>query len=131
MSKKRADENDAHIGARIRLRRVMLNMSQEALGSEVGVTFQQIQKYEKGINRIGAGKLLTVAKVLNVPVTYFFEGAPGVEELPALVSGAEQLSEFMTNKEAIRLNMAFSRIQDSRVRANLVQLADTIAGGPI
>jgi len=75
--KKSPNAIDVHVGARVRLRRMMLGLSQEKLGEHLGITFQQIQKYEKGTNRIGASRLQAIARVLSVPVAFFFEGAPG------------------------------------------------------
>src|SRR6185312_2919497 len=81
---KSATATDSHVGMRVRLRRLTVRMSQEALGEAIGVTFQQIQKYERGTNRIGASRLHNIARVLTVPVSFFFEGAPTVESAPPL-----------------------------------------------
>src|SRR5690606_13936188 len=75
--KKSPNPIDIHVGSRVRLRRMMLGMSQEKLGEGLGITFQQIQKYEKGTNRIGASRLQHIARILSVPVSFFFEDAPG------------------------------------------------------
>jgi transcriptional regulator with XRE-family HTH domain len=82
-NKKKPNPIDIHVGSRIRLRRTMLGMSQEKLGEALGITFQQIQKYEKGTNRVGASRLQNISTILNVPVSFFFEDAPGD---PATVS---------------------------------------------
>ena len=84
-NKKKPNPIDVHVGSRIRLRRTMLNMSQEKLGEALGITFQQIQKYEKGTNRVGASRLQNISSVLNVPVSFFFEAAPG--EIPSDQNG--------------------------------------------
>ncbi|MGH6684511.1 MAG: helix-turn-helix domain-containing protein, partial [Pseudolabrys sp.] len=76
MAKKVPDPTDTHVGARVRMRRMMLSMSQEKLGDALGLTFQQVQKYEKGTNRIGASRLQAISNILQVPVSFFFEGAP-------------------------------------------------------
>ena len=76
MAKKAPNPIDKHVGARVRMRRMMLSMSQEKLGDALGLTFQQVQKYEKGTNRIGASRLQQIANILQVPVSFFFEGAP-------------------------------------------------------
>ena len=76
-NKKKPNPIDVHVGSRVRLRRNMLGMSQEKLGEALGITFQQIQKYEKGANRVGASRLQAIATVMNVPVSFFFEDAPG------------------------------------------------------
>ena len=76
MIKKAPNPTDKHVGARVRMRRMMLAMSQEKLGDALGLTFQQVQKYEKGTNRIGASRLQQISNILQVPVSFFFEGAP-------------------------------------------------------
>jgi transcriptional regulator with XRE-family HTH domain len=86
-NKKKPNPIDIHVGSRIRLRRTMLGMSQEKLGESLGITFQQIQKYEKGTNRVGASRLQNIAGILNVPVSFFFEDAPG--DQPGSATGAE------------------------------------------
>src|SRR3972149_1752114 len=78
MAKKAPNPIDKHVGSRVRMRRMMLSMSQEKLGDALGLTFQQVQKYEKGTNRIGASRLQAIANILQVPVSFFFEGAPHV-----------------------------------------------------
>jgi transcriptional regulator with XRE-family HTH domain len=129
-SSRRANPVDVHVGSRVRLRRMLLGMSQEKLGEHLGLTFQQIQKYEKGINRIGASRLFELSKVLAVPVQFFYE------ELP--VSGgrargfAEQPEsyavEFLASREGLELNKAFARITDPRVRRSIVELVRSFAG---
>src|ERR1700709_2513327 len=86
-NKKKPNPIDIHVGSRIRLRRTMLGMSQEKLGESLGITFQQIQKYEKGTNRIGASRLQHIARVLAMPVSYFFDGAPGLAAAPVQQDG--------------------------------------------
>src|ERR1700749_4595042 len=76
LAKKAPNPTDKHVGARVRMRRMMLGMSQEKLGDSLGLTFQQVQKYEKGTNRIGASRLQQISQILQVPVSFFFEGAP-------------------------------------------------------
>jgi transcriptional regulator with XRE-family HTH domain len=76
MTKKSPNPIDKHVGSRVRMRRMMISMSQEKLGEKLGITFQQIQKYEKGTNRIGASRLQQISQILQVPVSFFFEGAP-------------------------------------------------------
>ncbi len=127
-SKREPDTVDAHVAQRIKFRRIMLGHSQEDLGKVLGLSFQQIQKYESGSNRISAGRLFTIANFLRVPVTFFFEEMPDDEEL--LVSGNDEPvnTDFMTNKEAVKLCQAFSRIQDQNVRTNLIQMTSAIAG---
>ena len=134
---KAADDIDAHIGSRVRLRRMMVNVSQESLGEALGVTFQQIQKYEKGLNRIGAGRLYRIAQILDVPVSYFYEGLPelnGSASLNGLKISEEvdergvEVMNFLTSPEGYSLSSAFSRIEDAPTRRRLVELIRTIAG---
>lgn len=127
-SKKEADAVDAHVGQRIRFRRIMLGHSQGDLAKALGLTFQQVQKYEKGTNRIGASRLFAIAGFLRVPVGFFFEDMHGDTHIPDL-SAAEPVNiDFMTSKEAVKLCQAFSRIEDQNVRTNLIQMTSAIAG---
>jgi transcriptional regulator with XRE-family HTH domain len=130
-----ANTMDTHVGSRVRLRRMLLGMSQEKLGEHLGLTFQQVQKYEKGINRIGASRLYELAQVLGVPVQFFYDDAPAQAQAGlALVSGfAETPSEtyavdFLGSREGLELNKAFARITDPRVRRSIVELVRSIAG---
>jgi transcriptional regulator with XRE-family HTH domain len=129
---RRANPIDVHVGSRVRLRRMLLGMSQEKLGEHLGLTFQQIQKYEKGINRIGASRLFDLANVLSVPVQFFYEelpvtsadGARGFAERPA----ESYAVEFLGSREGLELNKAFARITDPRVRRSIVELVRAFAG---
>ncbi len=132
-SKKQPNPIDVHVGSRVRLRRMMLGMSQEKLGESLGITFQQIQKYEKGTNRIGASRLQHIARVLTMPVSYFFEGAPGMaaaslspdlNEPPA----TNHVVDFLSTNEGIQLNKAFVRIKDPKLRRRVIDLVRTMAG---
>ncbi|MCM2474643.1 helix-turn-helix transcriptional regulator [Rhizobium sp. CG5] len=111
---------DIHVGSRIRLRRTMLGMSQEKLGDGLGLTFQQVQKYEKGTNRVGASRLQHISELLNVPIPFFFEGGPGAMSDTDI--GPSVLTEFMNSKEGIALAAAFSAIEDKRVRQTVLSL---------
>jgi transcriptional regulator with XRE-family HTH domain len=130
-NKKKPNPIDTHVGSRIRLRRNMLGMSQEKLGENLGITFQQIQKYEKGTNRVGASRLQAIASILGVPVAFFFEDAPGLE--PAHGRGfSEDASasfavEFCSTAEGLQLNRAFARISDSKVRRKIVDLVKALS----
>lgn len=130
-SKKQPNPIDIHVGSRVRLRRMMLSMSQEKLGEHLGITFQQIQKYEKGTNRIGASRLQHIARVLQVPVSFFFEDAPGT---PGDVSGmseapqTQHVVDFLSSSEGIQLNRAFVRIKDAKLRRRVIDLVRGIAG---
>lgn len=127
-NKKKPNPIDIHVGGRIRLRRNMLGMSQERLGESLGITFQQIQKYEKGTNRVGASRLQAISEILETPVAFFFEDAPG--------GSADGLSEesqttyvvdFLTSTEGLQLNRAFVRITDPKVRRRIIDLVRTLA----
>jgi len=130
-NKKQPNPIDIHVGSRVRLRRMMLGMSQEKLGESLGITFQQIQKYEKGTNRIGASRLQHIATVLSVPVSFFFEDAPGT---PAEAAGlaesrpAHYVVDFLSSSEGIQLNKAFVRIKDTKLRRRIIDLVKAAAG---
>jgi transcriptional regulator with XRE-family HTH domain len=134
-NKKKPNPTDVHVGSRIRLRRNMLGMSQEKLGENLGITFQQIQKYEKGTNRVGASRLQAIANVLGVPVAFFFEDLPGQE--PAGNRGfAEDTSaafalDFCTSAEGLQLNRAFVRISDLKVRRRIIELVKSLASDDV
>jgi transcriptional regulator with XRE-family HTH domain len=130
-NKKKPNPTDLHVGSRIRLRRNMLGMSQEKLGEHLGITFQQIQKYEKGTNRVGASRLQAIANILSVPVAFFFEDLPG-EQAAASSGFAEDPSaasalEFCTSAEGLQLNRAFVRISDLKVRRKIIELVKALA----
>jgi transcriptional regulator with XRE-family HTH domain len=131
---RRANPMDVHVGTRVRLRRMLLGMSQEKLGEHLGLTFQQVQKYEKGVNRIGASRLFDLAKVLGVPVQFFYD------EAPAGTSGASEpmagftehpsesyVVEFLGSRDGLELNKAFARIKDPKVRRSIIDLARSLA----
>jgi transcriptional regulator with XRE-family HTH domain len=128
---------DRHVGSRVRLRRVMLGMSQEKLGEALGLTFQQVQKYEKGTNRIGASRLQQISRTLDVPPAFFFEGAPSFEPIansePAHMGVAEDsvapyVADFLATAEGLHLNMAFARIHDPKIRKRIIDLVSSLAG---
>lgn len=127
---KAADDIDAYVGSRVRLRRMTLNVSQEQLGDELGLTFQQIQKYEKGQNRIGAGRLYRIAQILSVPVSFFYEGLPDASEGANDTENAQksaELQRFLASSEGHSLSHAFMKIEDSVTRRRIVDLVNTIA----
>ena len=132
-SKKSPNPIDIHVGSRVRLRRMMLGMSQEKLGEHLGITFQQIQKYEKGTNRIGASRLQAIARVLSVPVAFFFEDAPGLPPVAGNQGFEEPQStsyvvDFLSSAEGLSLNKSFVRIKDPKVRRKVVEMVRAIAG---
>lgn len=129
-NKKKPNPIDIHVGSRIRLRRTMLGMSQEKLGESLGITFQQIQKYEKGTNRVGASRLQNIATILNVPVSFFFEDAPGEGGGASGIaepSSSNYVVDFLSSSEGLQLNRAFVKISDPKVRRKLVDLVKALA----
>jgi transcriptional regulator with XRE-family HTH domain len=134
---RRPNPMDIHVGSRVRLRRMLLGMSQEKLGDQLGLTFQQVQKYEKGINRIGASRLFDLSKTLGVPIDYFYEDAPiaspGLSEDPSEYgdkTGENTVFDFLSTREGLELNKAFVRISDARLRRTIVELVRNLAGEP-
>ena len=130
MIKKTPNPVDKHVGSRVRMRRVLIGMSQEKLGDALGITFQQIQKYEKGTNRIGASRMQQIATVMNVPVSYFFDDAPGTDPKPAgfqEAKGSDYVVDFLTTTEGLQLNKSFVRISDPKVRRKIVDLVSALA----
>jgi transcriptional regulator with XRE-family HTH domain len=127
---KSRDPTDKHVGGRVRMRRKMLSMSQTKLGDALGLTFQQVQKYEKGTNRVSASRLQQMAYILKVPVSFFFEDPlkPGVETSPRLGNNnvADYVSEFLTSTGGLALTKAFTRIKDAKVRRAIVKLVEEI-----
>src|SRR5881397_3008322 len=113
MAKKAPNPIDKHVGSRVRMRRMMLGMSQEKLGDALGLTFQQVQKYEKGTNRIGASRLQQISHILQVPVAFFFEGAPSLGEVDGLQEAPSPayVSDFLATSEGLALTRAFTRIK--------------------
>jgi transcriptional regulator with XRE-family HTH domain len=132
VNKKKPNPTDTHVGSRIRLRRNMLGMSQEKLGENLGITFQQIQKYEKGTNRVGASRLQAIADILGVPVAFFFEDLPGHDAAAGNRGFAEDSSaslamEFCTSSEGLQLNRAFVKITDVKVRRRIIDLVKSLS----
>jgi transcriptional regulator with XRE-family HTH domain len=131
LAKKAPNPTDKHVGSRVRMRRMMLGMSQEKLGNSLDLTFQQVQKYEKGTNRIGASRLQQISHILQVPVAFFFEGAPniggpraeGASEAPS----PAYVSDFLATSDGLALTKAFTRISDSKLRRRIVDLVEQIA----
>jgi len=115
---------DRHIGNRVRTRRITIGMSQEKLGDALGLTFQQVQKYEKGTNRIGASRLLQIAHVLDVSIEFFFEGLPDTR---TGVSGDSAMAEFLMIPESDRLVRGFLRLKDGEARKKVTDLVDWLA----
>jgi transcriptional regulator with XRE-family HTH domain len=118
---------DVYVGQRVRMRRIEIRMSQEFLGEQIGLTFQQIQKYEKGTNRIGASRIQQIGKVLKVPASFFFDGAPGGWEGEASSQTSPALLELLGTREGQILINSFIRITDAEIRRSLVCLIDRTA----
>ena len=131
MAKKAPNPVDKHVGSRVRMRRMMLGMSQEKLGDALGLTFQQVQKYEKGTNRIGASRLQHISIILQVPVAFFFEGAPtisGKAEGMGEVPSPAYVSDFLATSDGLALTKSFMRIKNAKLRRRIVELVEQIAG---
>ncbi len=132
MAGKKPNPVDQHVGSRVRLRRMLLGMSQERLGESMGLTFQQVQKYEKGVNRIGASRLFQISKILDVPVQFFFEEAPhsGDGTQPRGLGEPDSeafILEFLNSREGLELNRAFVKIADPKVRKSVVDLVRALS----
>lgn len=129
-NKKEPRAIDIHVGNRIRLRRLALDWSQTKLGEALDVSFQQVQKYEKGLNRVGASRLQRAAEVLSVSVSYFFEGGAetsGGGEQNAAVTSSDEMLQFLATEEGVALNRAFARLSDPQVRRKIVALVKALA----
>ena len=129
--KKATNPVDKHVGSRVRMRRMMLGMSQTKLADGLGLTFQQVQKYEKGTNRMGASRLQHISHLLQVPVPFFFEGAPqltgqpkGIGEVPS----PAYVSDFLATTDGLALTKAFMQIKEPGMRRRIVGLVEEIAG---
>ena len=131
MVKKAPNPVDRHVGSRVRMRRMMLSMSQEKLGDALGLTFQQVQKYEKGTNRIGASRLQQIANILQVPVAFLFDGAPdtpGSARSGKDTPSPTYVAEFLATSDGLALTKAFMQIEDPKLRRRIVDLVQQIAG---
>jgi transcriptional regulator with XRE-family HTH domain len=132
IAKKAPNPTDKHVGSRVRMRRMMLSMSQEKLGDALGLTFQQVQKYEKGTNRIGASRLQQIAQILQVQVSFFFEGAPsaitiGHHEGLSKAPSPAYVSDFLATSDGLALTKAFMKIRDAKLRRRIVDVVEQIA----
>jgi transcriptional regulator with XRE-family HTH domain len=129
MSLKSPNPTDIYVGSRIRMRRNMIGLSQERLADRLGVTFQQVQKYEKGTNRVGASRLQAIATTLAVPISYFFQQEDGLLSLDGIDAPSDEraLSNFLSTKEGVMLNQAFLKIKDTKVRRSVIALTKALA----
>src|SRR5437870_3476055 len=133
MAKKVPNPIDKHVGSRVRMRRMLLGMSQEKLGDGLGLTFQQVQKYEKGSNRIGASRLQQISLVLQAPVSFFFEGAPSPPGQSGGLAGPDSTdygTGLLSTSEGLALARAFVRIPSLRLRRRIVDLVEEMAAQP-
>jgi transcriptional regulator with XRE-family HTH domain len=131
MATKVPNPTDNYVGSRVRMRRLMLAMSQQQLGGELGITFQQVQKYEKGTNRISASRLQAMCDILQVPVSFFFEGAPqpaGTLQRIGEVPFPAYVSDFLADADGLKLVRAFMQISDAKLRRSVVRLVEEIGG---
>jgi transcriptional regulator with XRE-family HTH domain len=128
--KRSANSIDKHVGNRVRMRRLMMKMSQETLGGALGLTFQQVQKYERGTNRMGASRLQHISNILQVPVAFFFEGVPTPHRRgrPRAADSPDYVSDFFATSDGLALTKAFMRIKEPTVRRRIVALVKEIAG---
>jgi len=137
MVKKTPNPIDKHVGSRVRMRRMMLNMSQEKLGDALGLTFQQVQKYERGANRVGSSRLFDLARVLEVPIAYFFEDmeASVANKSPSRLMGVSETRmqayavepDPLARRETLELVRAYYRIDEARVRKRVFELTKALA----
>jgi transcriptional regulator with XRE-family HTH domain len=127
MAKKLPNPIDKHVGSRVRMRRKMLGMSQSTLANGLDLTFQQVQKYEKGTNRISASRLQHISQILQLPVTFFFEGtgqSKAKDDAPSMA----YVTDFLATRNGLALTKAFMEIKDAKLRRNIVHLVEEIAG---
>jgi len=130
MSAKAPNPVDKYVGSRVRMRRIMLGMSQEKLGEALGLTFQQVQKYEKGTNRVGASRIQQIAEILQIPVSFLFEGGPSARAGSTQTDGTASpayVSDFLATSEGLALTRAFTRITDAKLRRSIVEMVEQIA----
>ncbi len=122
---------DVHVGGRVRLRRMLLGMSQDKLGHALGLTFQQIQKYEKGVNRIGASRIFELSQLLDVPVQYFYDDfdSAGGRSYGFAEGDEDAFMELLRSPEGVQLCRHFAEIKDMRVRKRVLELVKTLANG--
>src|SRR3954453_14672545 len=128
---KEPQDVDRHVGSRVRMQRMMVGMSQEKLGDPCGITFQQIQKYEKGMNRMGASRLHQIARVLQVPVEFFYEGVPSGPDSgkPLADTSSRSMTDFLGTSEGLELVRAFMAVNDAKVRRRIGDLTRAVGAG--
>jgi transcriptional regulator with XRE-family HTH domain len=122
---------DKYVGSRVRMRRLMLGLSQEKLADQLGITFQQVQKYENGINRVSASRLQAISQILQVPVSFFFEGDAQIEgrgRKGADAPAHQYISDFLASTDGLKLARAFTQIGEASLRRSIVRLVEEVAG---
>jgi transcriptional regulator with XRE-family HTH domain len=132
MAKRNANAIDVHVGNRLRMRRILVGMSQEKLGDRLGLTFQQVQKYEKGSNRVSASRLFQMSEILGVPVQFFYDemAGPAMAAADSGVGGTgDRVMDLVTSSEGLQLNQAFVEIRSAEVRRRIIDLVRAIAAG--
>jgi transcriptional regulator with XRE-family HTH domain len=130
MRKNGIHPTDKHVGQRVRMRRLMLGLSQTKLADALGLTFQQVQKYEKGTNRIGGSRLQHISQILQVPAAFFFEGAPqarGRHDAQTDAPSPQYVSDYLATPDGLHLTKAFMQIPDQKLRRSIVNLVEQIA----
>jgi len=120
-----------HVGTRIRMRRQLMNLTQEKLGESLGVTFQQVQKYERGTNRVGASRLWNISRVLDVPISFFYDGLDDDFEYAQAAENGQMpiVYDFINSSDGVAFAKAVSRISNKAVRRQLLELARSLADG--
>ncbi|MBT5767602.1 helix-turn-helix domain-containing protein [Emcibacteraceae bacterium] len=135
MVKSSPDPVDIHVGARVRLRRTLLGMSQEKLGKALGLTFQQVQKYERGANRIGSSRLFQLSKILDVPVSFFFDEmtTDTTQKADGMAEGNKQVFEVdkLSRRETLELVRAYYKITDPSVRKKIFEMVKAVGSSAI
>jgi transcriptional regulator with XRE-family HTH domain len=129
IAKKSPNPVDKHVGSRVRMRRLMLDMSQTDLANALGITFQQVQKYENGTNRVSASRLMQISRFMSAPVPFFFEGAPSIPNGRRGATEATQptyVSDFLATSDGLALVKAFVSIKDAKLRRCIVHLVEAI-----
>jgi transcriptional regulator with XRE-family HTH domain len=127
MTVKSPNPVDHHVGSRVRMRRTMLGMSQEKLATGLGLTFQQIHKYETGTVRIGSGQLMQIASILQVPPEFFFDGVPGQNKIDSAAPSPAYVSDFLATADGLALARAFNRLPNAKLRRSILALVESVA----
>jgi len=126
-SPRTANSVDAHVGSRIRLRRQLIKMTQQKLAEQLGITFQQVQKYERGSNRVSASRLYLLSIVLDVPVSFFFEGIDGAVPGDEPRQASKAIMELISSRDGVKLAEAYNSISDSAVRRRILMLVRSLS----